>query len=461
MRSKAAAASLAATVAAALVAARLEPQVMEAWPPPSDSSGSGEEEDDDDDDGDIRGIIEADGLALVPSAQPIRLPPLPPTEEEGGEGGPREAAKGEQAAASSPPPRGRRRRLSRWKAVALEVEAPRPAVVEDEDGDLLLPRPPPPPAVEAVAAAEGGEPQQAVRPPPAVAQPEPQQQQQPEAAAALRGTRVELQCLQSSHLPDVGLQLWAGALVLSDLLLARPELVAHRRVCELGAGLGLCSILAAQLGASSVLCSDGVPEVVENCREVLRRNGPLVASRVVAGVVEWEAPPPRPAPEALADMPGSDVGRLLWSAEVLLAADVVYDAPSAASLAKLVAALLRGSAEALYMALEKRVYFSAATLQPEVTAYPQFLEDCAALRLHVQPLELLQVPVHFGYVRSRFYELVVITALPDEAPPAAGEKRRSSSGHLAADAASDEEQEQGRPPAKRSCGGGEKVDDGA
>ena len=50
------------------------------------------------------------------------------------------------------------------------------------------------------------------------------------------GWRIELVRLASSRLERVGLQLWAGALVLCDFLLARPWLFHQRRVCELGAG---------------------------------------------------------------------------------------------------------------------------------------------------------------------------------------------------------------------------------
>ena len=45
------------------------------------------------------------------------------------------------------------------------------------------------------------------------------------------------------RLPQVGLQLWSGALLLADALLADPACVAGRRVLELGAGVGLASLV--------------------------------------------------------------------------------------------------------------------------------------------------------------------------------------------------------------------------
>ncbi|CAE7199749.1 Slc24a1, partial [Symbiodinium sp. KB8] len=68
------------------------------------------------------------------------------------------------------------------------------------------------------------------------------------------------------------------------------------------------------------------------------------------------------------------------------------------------------NATTLYMSLEKRVYFSATTLKSEVSVYPQFLDDCALLGLEVAKIDLSEIPVHFKYLRSRFYELVAITA---------------------------------------------------
>ena len=192
---------------------------------------------------------------------------------------------------------------------------------------------------------------------------------------------------------------------------------------------------------ASVLCTDGSAEAVENCRENMRRNtqlgepnglpkgskGPTERKDiqnlqdlqdlqdvrdVKVEVVRWESPP--------AEMTA------LCAAELLLAADVIYDAAAADAFAKLAARLLKGNAKALYMSLEKRVYFSSATLKPEVAAYPQFLEDCDRLGLHVEPIDLSTVPVHFKYVRSRFYELVKIT--DDKAEPDLKRKRSSDSG---------------------------------
>lgn len=359
-------------------------------PQPNDNSG---EEETLSEEGDITGIIEADGLVI--------LDERPLADVDAGQG-----------AAEDDEPRGD----GAWCVTKLAIRAPRPAVVEDEDGDLDVVRRP---GDCCEVASVSGE---------LVSH---------EVAASLVGQAFELCRVKSSTLARVGLQLWAGALVLSDYLLARPEVVSRRRVCELGAGLGLCSLLAAGLGAKSVLCTDGSAEVVRNCDVIVRRNRKLLAyCDVQTAVVSWEevGPPARSTCSgSSSSVPGKEAVALgpLWAAEVLLGADVVYDNAGAEALVGCVHTLLtRGSAEVLYLAIEKRIYFSAATLRAEVMAYPHFLEACSARGLEVDPIELSAVPVHFEYTRSRFYELVAVRrAVPGSstAPAdAAGSKRRKT-----------------------------------
>ena len=145
------------------------------------------------------------------------------------------------------------------------------------------------------------------------------------ASKELFGWRIELARLASSHIERVGLQLWAGALVLSDLLLQRPHLVQGRQVVELGAGLGLVSLLAHRLAAGHVCCTDGHSEALAMSRENLLRNG--AKDRVSFEQVRWEEPP-------------GDSG--IWQGEVLLAADVIYDTEAADAFARLCARLRLG-----------------------------------------------------------------------------------------------------------------------
>lgn len=58
----------------------------------------------------------------------------------------------------------------------------------------------------------------------------------------------------STELQYVGLQVWRGALLLADYILSNPDLFRDKVILELGAGVGLTSIVASFL-AKEVICT--------------------------------------------------------------------------------------------------------------------------------------------------------------------------------------------------------------
>lgn len=69
-----------------------------------------------------------------------------------------------------------------------------------------------------------------------------------------------------------GAALWPAAVALGHTLCARPDVVRGKRVLELGAGVGLSSLVAKKLGAD-VTASDMHPDMPELCRYNAERNG--------------------------------------------------------------------------------------------------------------------------------------------------------------------------------------------
>ena len=59
---------------------------------------------------------------------------------------------------------------------------------------------------------------------------------------------------RSTEVGLVGLQVWRGALLLSDLILAKPDHIRGKKTFELAAGTGLTSVVAATL-AEKVVCT--------------------------------------------------------------------------------------------------------------------------------------------------------------------------------------------------------------
>ena len=67
--------------------------------------------------------------------------------------------------------------------------------------------------------------------------------------------RLVIEHSQATSVDLVGLQVWRGALLLADFILARPDLVRDKRVLELAAGTGVTSVTAGML-ASAVTATD-------------------------------------------------------------------------------------------------------------------------------------------------------------------------------------------------------------
>lgn len=70
----------------------------------------------------------------------------------------------------------------------------------------------------------------------------------------------------------VGAKVWHAAHALCREMEAHPEMVAGRSVLELGAGCGVCGLLAAKLGADHVVLTDYVDKLLLNLREAMHCN---------------------------------------------------------------------------------------------------------------------------------------------------------------------------------------------
>jgi predicted nicotinamide N-methyase len=117
--------------------------------------------------------------------------------------------------------------------------------------------------------------------------------------------------------------LWPSGVALAQAIAAQP--VAGRRVLELGCGLGLVSVAAAAAGAR-VLAVDRSPEATTFAAANAARNGLALETAVVA----FDQPEP-----LLRDAP--------W--DVVLAADVLYDARNVPLLLWLLPRLVDGPGE--------------------------------------------------------------------------------------------------------------------
>ncbi|RLN02689.1 hypothetical protein BBJ28_00016348 [Nothophytophthora sp. Chile5] len=123
-----------------------------------------------------------------------------------------------------------------------------------------------------------------------------QLRQEHEAAFRLQEPRSDV-CVRvvqdTTKVDGLGGEVWAGALVLCEFLEAQAGALVHGRdVIELGAGCGLCGLVAASLGAKSVVLTDEYPDLLERNitknRHLWAEREPTGASAIVSsGELEW------------------------------------------------------------------------------------------------------------------------------------------------------------------------------
>jgi predicted nicotinamide N-methyase len=76
--------------------------------------------------------------------------------------------------------------------------------------------------------------------------------------------RIKINHQMVTPLNYVGLQLWAGSLLMADYLLSHPETVRGKKVLEIGCGVGFISIIHSRIsGVHEILCTDYLPCVLK------------------------------------------------------------------------------------------------------------------------------------------------------------------------------------------------------
>ena len=120
-------------------------------------------------------------------------------------------------------------------------------------------------------------------------------------------------------------RVWPSAKAIAQFLLLNPSYIRGKTVLELGAGLGLPSLVAARF-ATHVHCTDHVPDAVA---VVAQSAAHLQLQNLTAGVLDWEQ-----LPEGL-------------RADVLLLSDINYEPVAFNTLQHIIAAFLQNGATVL------------------------------------------------------------------------------------------------------------------
>eukprot|EP00658_Telonema_sp_P-2_P085514 TRINITY_DN9765_c0_g1_i3.p1 TRINITY_DN9765_c0_g1~~TRINITY_DN9765_c0_g1_i3.p1 ORF type:complete len:358 (+),score=34.68 TRINITY_DN9765_c0_g1_i3:234-1307(+) len=176
-----------------------------------------------------------------------------------------------------------------------------------------------------------------------------------------------------STLPDCGLQLWAGAMVLCDFIMAHRELFSGAQILELGAGVGLVSALVAPYCAR-VVSTDLGTEVLEVLEKNLTQNQATNATVRRLDLLEpgW---PPNPNDKTRWRWRPSEHS-VLGELDVVLCSDIVYDRRVTAGLVAWMTGLsVYPRPPVVFLAMERRINFSVESLRVESREY-DFLQRC-------------------------------------------------------------------------------------
>ena len=172
----------------------------------------------------------------------------------------------------------------------------------------------------------------------------------------------------SSSVELVGLQVWRGALLLADYILAQPSLLAGKHVLEVAAGTGLTSLVAGMFARTVVSTDVDRGDILPLLRRNAGRNREALDGcdfSVAELDFFWDCWP-------------EELRTQITDCDVILAADVVYDRDITRHFFKTLTSLLSLGPKVALIAIEKRLH---AGEEGEIVApnYEIFLKSLSDL----------------------------------------------------------------------------------
>jgi len=176
-----------------------------------------------------------------------------------------------------------------------------------------------------------------------------------------------------TKLKDVGLQLWRASFYLMDFLIANASVFHNKIVVELGAGLGVASMVAS-LFASKVYCTD-IPKIVAQAEKNFILNKEFLGNNICFNSLIWTHYDDDDNNQNFR----SDSFNLVKNADVYIAADVIYDdIITLKFMNTLYKILTEGNEKKIkccFIAGEKRINFNTQNLNLVDCAYNYFKES--------------------------------------------------------------------------------------
>lgn len=213
----------------------------------------------------------------------------------------------------------------------------------------------------------------------------------------------------ASELNSVGLQVWRGALVMSDYVLHNVEQFRGKRVLELGGGVGLTGILVGMI-SDEVLITDIGGSILRVCEKNISANSVFLKNPtgVKARELDW--------------FKLKDAHELksinISSFDIILACDVFYDNEVTDAFFRTLFIILtfclkdmKDASLLVLLSVEKRINFTMAELDVTCKEYDHFqkclneLENEMTPHLRIELVEIAEIRKCCAYDRANQLEI--------------------------------------------------------
>jgi len=181
--------------------------------------------------------------------------------------------------------------------------------------------------------------------------------------------QIIIEYVSSSTLESVGLQLWNGSFLMADFIINCQSIFKDQVVLEMGAGVGLSSILLCSAGCQTVFVTDYCMQVLTNCKTNLTANK---CNNAIIKQFDWHTDPwhqsKGPFGWSVKEL------QLLATCSIVIASDVIYDNQVTDMLLPRIEELLDQLDITLYLTIDKRSLFTIDQLRTHTPALDYFMQ---------------------------------------------------------------------------------------
>ncbi|CAF3282593.1 unnamed protein product [Rotaria socialis] len=210
-----------------------------------------------------------------------------------------------------------------------------------------------------------------------------------------RPERIDLTLVHrnETNVSECGYQLWNGALLLCDYILTNSCRFSNKTIFELGAGIGLCSLIASRL-ASKVICTDHDNDLLDVVRQNIELNDAVCRKECIE-IQEF-------------DWKQFNLNEIDDRIEIVFAADVIYDDDITDALFNVLRKCFQEKFKlhSIYITVEKRINFYLDTLSVRCPAYEYFLEKLHDFQQDFPVLTFEKMNTDFNSIKqcTKIYE---------------------------------------------------------